>query len=363
MAEQKTVFIVGAGFSRNAGLPIQSEFTELMLAAVQHKTGMRRRLMPDLSRFMKSAFDYGLSRDLKEFPDLEDIFTAIDLSANTGHHLGPEFSPLKLRRVRRILLSNIIRMLNSAYLDGKKKPEPQRTQLLNFLGRISGENHRFVSLNWDVVLERCLIELNRPYDPFYSQEIKPATISDGRIYQRDYSTTKLPISKMHGSTNWLYCDCCRRTFSVPPDMVAILAYQVLKPEEVAELFSNDTHPRLKCPRCKDVDLSVRLATFSYQKAMRTPMFETSWLEAEKALRRAKKWVFIGYSLPQADFEFKYLLKRIQLARAKRPIIQVVSRSNDGSDETVLRYKRLFGDRNITFLGNGLSESNIESILS
>jgi hypothetical protein len=44
------------------------------------------------------------------------------------------------------------------------------------------------------------------------------------------------------------------------------------------------------------------------------MFERSWLSAERLLRQAKKWVFIGYSLPAADYEFKHLLKRVQLSR-------------------------------------------------
>lgn len=363
IVNQKTVFIVGAGFSRNAGLPIQSEFTELMLAAATHKSGMRRRLMPRLSAFMKDVFDYSQGRGLEQFPDLEDIFTAIDLSANTGHHLGPQFTPQKLRELRRILLSNIIRMLNSAYLDGQKKPKPERASLLYFLSEVSAERHQFVSLNWDVVLESCFVELDRPFKPFYGNEIKQVILESGLVrLTKDENTSQILISKMHGSINWLYCDCCRRTFAVPPEKVGFLGYQVLKPEEVSELFPNDRHPRLKCPECNNVDLTVRLATFSYQKAMRTPMFESCWIEAEKALRDAKKWVFIGYSLPQADFEFKYLLKRIQLARRQRPSIQVVSRSNDENDPTVLRYKKLFGDRKIEFFGGGLSRRNLDQIL-
>ena len=36
------------------------------------------------------------------------------------------------------------------------------------------------------------------------------------------------------------------------------------------------------------------------------MFQKSWFSAEKLLLAAENWIFISYSLPAADFEFKYL---------------------------------------------------------
>jgi hypothetical protein len=47
---------------------------------------------------------------ISNFGPIEDIFTCIDLSANTGHHLGPKYSPSDLRSVRRGLIVRIIRM-------------------------------------------------------------------------------------------------------------------------------------------------------------------------------------------------------------------------------------------------------------
>ena len=70
----------------------------------------------------------------------------------------------------------------------------------------------------------------------------------------------------------------------------------------------------------------------------------SWLEAEKALRRAQRWVFIGYSLPAADFEFKYLLKRVQLAREEIPEIIVLTKTKKPKKSTTIQsYRKLFGE--------------------
>src|SRR5262249_52566192 len=108
----------------------------------------------------------------------------------------------------------------------------------------------------------------------------------------------------------------------------------------------------------------RIATFSYRKALDFPMFQKSWFAAEDLLRNAKKWVFIGYSLPAADYEFKYLLKRVQLSRKDHPEIMVVSGGNaKGVRLAYNHYRRFFG-RAITktaFFGNGPNQDVARSI--
>ena len=123
------------------------------------------------------------------------------------------------------------------------------------------------------------------------------------------------IIKIHGSTNWLYCDNCRRVYWFSPTGARRLAAQLLHPDEWCGIYGHDRPEQCwTCRSCPGVPLSTRLATFSYVKALDFPMFQRSWLSAERLLRDARKWVFIGCSLPAADYEFKYLLKRVQLAR-------------------------------------------------
>jgi hypothetical protein len=102
-------------------------------------------------------------------------------------------------------------------------------------------------------------------------------------------------------------------------------------------------PPVLCFCSKEVALGARIATFSYRKALEFPMFQKSWFAAEELLRDAEEWIFIGYSLPAADFEFKYLLKRTQLSRRKPPLIKVVTGGGKYSAQMTLRnYKRFFG---------------------
>jgi len=364
MPNHRTVFIVGAGFSANAGLPLQSEFTELFLGARDYKRRKRLKLMEPLDRFVEDTFGFDPEQKLELYPALEDLFTMLDLSANTGHHLGLKYPPKTLRSLRRMLLSRIISMLYSAYLENVTNRGPERAHLIKFVRSISEKKHQFVSLNWDVVLEGCLYELKSPLSAFYSPQIFPVRLEASKVLRAPRGQRRLLIAKMHGSINWLYCDCCRRTFSVPIDQVTWLASQVLKGEEERKLYGDAALPRLMCPDCR-VDLGVRLATFSYQKALRTHMFESSWMEAEKALRSARKWVFIGYSLPGADFEFKYLLKRIALSRRSTPIVQVVTKDRHGAkgdSPTVASYKRFLGECRPEFFREGLTSDTIARIL-
>src|ERR1035441_3765147 len=95
------VYIVGAGFSQYAGLPLQAGFTEALLERRAHKSYPLRPLISHLGGFVHDVFDHNVSAKAKFWPNLEDVFTNIDLAANTGHHLGPTHAPSDLRTTRR----------------------------------------------------------------------------------------------------------------------------------------------------------------------------------------------------------------------------------------------------------------------
>jgi hypothetical protein len=79
------------------------------------------------------------------------------------------------------------------------------------------------------------------------------------------------------------------------------------------------------------------------------------------LRSADRWVFVGYSLPAADYEFKYLLKRIQLSRTSEPSFVIVSGGKKGDvKRTYDNYQRFFGRRvtKANFFADGLTPEAI-----
>jgi len=268
MAKVRTVFILGAGFSYYAGLPLQSDFTRELLRSRDSREGPSNALTKELDRFVHVTFGCPKDAHPDAYPELEDIFTNIDLAANTGHYLGKEYDPKLLRRTRRVLISRIIRMLGKAFDDGRTVISRERTLLRKFLSQIDVERSEFISLNWDTVVESILEEINLPLFVNYGSGILAHHLR-GRELVKDAGerNPKLLLCKMHGSINWLYCENCRRVFSLPVNSWSSIAAQVLKQDEQKYLYRTTLGERILCPACESVDLGIRLATFSYQKAL------------------------------------------------------------------------------------------------
>lgn len=400
----ETIIIVGAGFSHHAGLPLTAGFTEAMLEAREYESGPSRIMVDFLSKFIHDAFDHSVKASAKRWPDLEDIFTCVDLAANSGHHLGSTLSPGDLRTVRRAMLSRIIRMLDHKYESGRKKKGMEWRRLDDFFGCIDSRSVGFISMNWDTVIERKL-QLNRPEllidygcdalpagipeppnpDDFlhskraFLKERKKRQIIEVPLAPTEQQGEKTVVAKIHGSINWLYCDNCRRLFWFHPDQCKRIADQLLKEDDLRRIgmllgrkktYVDTTiknlgeRTQVKCPCAGIVPLGTRIATFSYRKALDFPMFQKSWFAAEELLRSARKWVFIGYSLPAADFEFKYLLKRIQLSRTTQPEFVVVSGGNPRDiRRTYDNYRKFFGRsiRKPGFFSSGLTQDAVTAI--
>lgn len=401
----ETVFVVGAGFSHHAGLPLTNRFTEAMLEARQFGGGLSRMMVDFLTRFIHDDFDHSTRASARRWPDLEDVFTCVDLAANSGHYLGSTFSPADLRTVRRAMLSRIIRMLDQKYEIARRKKGADWRRLDDFFARTDSGGVGFISMNWDTVIERKLQLTRSTLSIDYGCDARPASIPDppnpddyyhrakafakelrkpqvitvaaqGRPEETERAT---PVVKIHGSSNWLYCDNCRQLYWFHPDQCKRIADQLIREDDLrrigrflakkkkyveATIDDLTERIRVKCPCSGTVPLGTRIATFSYRKALDFPMFQKSWFAAEELLRAANKWVFIGYSLPAADYEFKYLLKRTQLSRPKEPEFIVVS---GGSERDVRRtydnYRKFLGRsiKRSAFFSSGLTQEAVDAI--
>jgi hypothetical protein len=160
MSKRTHVYVVGAGFSKYAGLPLQSDFTEALLASRSDKAHPMQPLIAHLGKFIHDAFDHNESAKAKHWPNLEDVFTNIDLAANTGHHLGAMHAPSKLRMTRRVLLARMMYMLNERYLEAETSKADDWKKLDTFFKALKIDRSAFISMNWDTVIERRLEKLH-----------------------------------------------------------------------------------------------------------------------------------------------------------------------------------------------------------
>ena len=134
-------------------------------------------------------------------------------------------------------------------------------------------------------------------------------------------------------------------------------------ENFRGLVLNDTGLESEVCKVCTSHLSSHISTSGYRKSFRTNLFADIWGEAERMLAESDKWIFIGYSLPTSDYEFKHLLKlcEVKLSHMKknRLSMDVVLLEDDAG---ALRYRKFFGDR-VKFVCNKGIENYLEKCLS
>lgn len=182
----------------------------------------------------------------------------------------------------------------------------------------------FVSLNYDILIDNALLEKN--LKPDYNISFTRGYPKKGR---------KIPLFKLHGSLNWLYCPRC----------VEVEYTKMTK--GAAGLLSNDK----KCANCGQTMVPMLIPP-TFLKQLKNPYLQQIWQRADTVLRNCRRIIFCGYSLPEADLPLRYLLKRIQINRKIEdyPLdIYVVNKSNGVSDWTKEQYLRFFGQIQIHYL--------------
>jgi SIR2-like protein len=126
----------------------------------------------------------------------------------------------------------------------------------------------FVSLNYDILLDRCIIASGYQID--YKVEAFLDTPKTGEV---------ITLLKLHGSLNWRSCDACH---------------------VLLDLRHSTIGPRSKCSKCGERTARPLLIRPTLLKDFRHRVWQDVWRAAGRALAGAKTWVFVGYSLPLAD---------------------------------------------------------------
>lgn len=185
------IFIIGAGFSVLAGLPLGSQiFEEIRTRA--HKHGRSKNLNSDIEDFIefrKKCYGETLDPDkinFEEFMSYLDIEHFLGLrGSDTWSDDGNETQILIKQYIGKIIQEKTpsLESLPKVYYE--------------FAQRLSSRD-LVITFNYDVLLERALDHINKPYRlfPFRYQEISSAYATI------DSSKDEVVILKMHGSVDW-----------------------------------------------------------------------------------------------------------------------------------------------------------------
>lgn len=177
-----------------------------------------------------------------------------------------------------------------------------------------------ISLNWDILLDnalnRALFDRDGPitddYAAFgvvdYCCYISSLRDDDRRIRTglwtlgcRGYN---IKLLKLHGSMNWLQCPHCQQLFIGFDEKHSVVNYTSPEPCRHCAKQGN------KSP------LRGSLVMPTFLKDLSNFQVKLIWQNAGIEIMEAKRLVFVGYSLPQADFEFRQLISRMVHKDAK-----------------------------------------------
>lgn len=330
MVKNKTVYILGAGFSYSANVPVQAQLLKRILEyKPTFADGNILSAQVKVNDFLASIFDSSAE------VALEDLFTIFDRCILSRERFR-NYDWQELCDTRKQLVYLILFIINKHFSGISKKAsanyEKFAKHLINkrYQAKRTDDTIAVISSNWDTVLEH-----------FVEKHVKSTNRLKTRI---DYCTythgfnnkQKIPhlnikakgfynikVMKLHGSMNWLYCSNCGRLY-------------------VDE--SNIGLDTKQCPYCeitpgRNLYLEPIIVTPTLLKELNNLHIKNIWQNAFINLQEASEIVFIGYSLPLADFEFKHILKKGIKTGTRMKVILV---PEDQSNGTVDRYRNFFG---------------------
>lgn len=374
----KVVYVLGAGFSKPAGAPSQAEILSEIIK-LEEDVPRVRKAKDNLRQFLE--LDLRLTGKRLEQAALEDIYTPIDRCIADGISLRSK-NALQLAELREdleYLISTAIAQRISNYLSRNEVASNYIDRFAEYLVKkasykatlaANGSNpdsvkeydpFSIISLNWDILLDNALnksllhdCDKTEDYDPFgvvdYCCYVSSLDQGDTRIRSGLWSLGckgyNVKLLKLHGSMNWLQCPNCQRLF-----------IQFGSKQEIRERVGVTV-----CRHCEKFghrnSLKGSLVMPTFLKDLSNFQIKLVWQNASVELMEAKKLIFIGYSLPQADFEFRQLLSRMVQGDAMIEVVLYKGTTEDAIrryEAEIERYSQFFGDRNLIYHSFGVEE--------
>lgn len=259
--------------------------------------------------------------------DLEDIFTIFDKSLKE-HENWNEFTYIELDNLRHSLLRLF------TYYFGKRIGEFQNSKSRTYEGFVNFCKVNpicILTTNWDTIVE---ILFNKQQIPFQT------AIEGG-------TKNSIQLCKLHGSINWFKCNCCGE-------------FQIAAHKDIAKHLLDDK-PEI-CSKCHNkagvgqIVLQPEIITPTMLKTLNSKLFRDIWATAANELKNADRIIFIGYSLPLADFEIRYFLRKHVAKETQIDVVLAPSdRPKTDSEKWTKaegRYLSLFPANNISFQYEG-----------
>ena len=339
----RTVWVFGAGASAFYDIPTQARILQRLAVmkrpgnnAVQDGLNGLRKKVQQHCRLILPGLDITDDR-----LSLEEVFSAFELRQTEARSTGEEISKAEaafddlieaLRVAMCVFGPGTLQKWKPHRRNGTFSPYAELIEKLVPVGPPRPPPHCLVTFNYDICLDRCLINLRgsgAEYDLDYGFQLANSRCSKAPNFGSPRDGQSLLTLRTHGSLNWRRCKACHNVFTTLNSQSII-------------------RDSLRCYACGKKRMDYVLVHPSFNRRYDDPLLQIVWGRLSEELLGADRWVFVGYSLPPADFHFRELLRdclRSRRSRAKPTEIVLVDRGQE-TDQAFIRvresYEWLFG---------------------
>ena len=339
--KEKYVFIMGAGASKDDNLPIQDEILKNILKqefAFKNKEGSHiqeyKKVSEEIKSLLKTVFTGNKSIDNIS---LETIFNVLETAISKNENIG-NVQIEKIKKYYDSLLKGIMfATLTDAELKEhnifNKKAESPYTilgqKIYNGCKKQKNIDISFITFNYDICLDRVLLSMydekeDKSFDVDFGIDL--GNYEQEKWFHRPRKR-KINLLRPHGSINWVFCKSCGKVFS-----------KISKQGKPLDLIG-----KKKCYNCGLSSVEPYIVHPTNNRIYENKYIMQIWTKVENILQEADNWCFIGYSLPEADRYFSYILSKIYnfrkvktVKKNKLPKISVVN-----TNSSINKYKSVF----------------------
>jgi hypothetical protein len=293
-----TVFILGAGASRDAGAPLMADFIDAA-DQLQKRGVLGKSVLADFDQVfeVRGALQSVFSKAALDISNIESLFAAFEMI----DLLGLDMADANVRNLPSAMRNLIVHTLelgikypttrkNAESIGKIHPPVPYETFLELSQKMMSARvSVSFITFNYDIALDFALHRLG-PLDYCLNSE---------------HTLDAIPIMKLHGSVNWARCEKCKSI--LPYNLGEFFGKRIFDIRDGGEIdipISQRLNEKVCCE--KELKCEPVIVPPTWNKTSLHKEISQVWRSAAKHLREAENIYVMGYSFPESDPFFRYL---------------------------------------------------------
>jgi NAD-dependent SIR2 family protein deacetylase len=292
-----TVFILGAGASKESGAPLMADFLDV--ADHLWKLGNFKEYDADFRSVFEAiaALQPVHSKSDLDIRNIESIFATFEMSRTLGRFPGKTLEQINalIVSLKKLIVCTLEQTVQVTQEDGKHWPPRPYLAFVNTLNSLREkakpkQSVSVLTFNYDMGLDYALRFIGTKYKYHLEQ---------------DQAGEGLPLLKLHGSLNWARCTKCDH---IVPISLEKIRWQGPLNSDDGEKFPLTISSKLSqfrhCEQSLTDEPTIVPPTWHKEDYHRA--IATVWSRAAQELCEAENIFVLGYSLPPSDAFFRYL---------------------------------------------------------